>query len=64
MDGDLNVNKMIFMNKDRYNDKNSTHMISSGPWGMIHFWTIFNGTSILARFPVVSLDNFNLKQNN
>ncbi|CAF0745072.1 unnamed protein product [Brachionus calyciflorus] len=52
LDGDLNVNKMIFLNKERYNDKNATHLISSGPWGMIHFWTVFHGAAILARFQV------------
>ena len=53
MDGDLSVNKLLFLNKERYGDKSSAHLISSGPWGMIHFWSVFQGAELLSRFRVV-----------
>lgn len=54
MDGDLSVNKLIFLNKERFTNKNAAHLISSGPWGMIHFWNVFSGPEIIVRFSVVS----------
>ena len=41
MDGDLSVNKLIFLSRDSLSQKTGAHLISSGPWGMIHFWNIF-----------------------
>ena len=46
----------MFLGKDRYADKTSAHLIASGPRGMIHFWTVFQGSEILAVFSVV-IDN-------
>ena len=53
MDGDLSVNKIIFLSLESLSNKNSAHLISSGPWGMIHFWNIF-GNELYARFKIVS----------
>ncbi len=54
MDGDLSVNKVIFMKRETFQDKNSSHLISSGPWGMVHFWNVFNGPKVVGQFPIVS----------
>jgi hypothetical protein len=54
VDGDLSVNKLIFLSKERYSDKSSAHLIASGPRGMIHFWSVFQGSDLLGLFAVVS----------
>jgi hypothetical protein len=54
VDGDLSVNKLLFLNRERLLNKTSAHLISSGPWGMIHFWTIFSGSGMIAKFPIVN----------
>jgi len=63
VDGDLSVNKLLFVGKERFAEKSCAHLISSGPWGMVHFWNVFHGSEIVARFPVVSLKMFILKEN-
>ena len=55
MDGDLSVNKVIFLNKETYVQKSSAQLISSGPWGRVHFWNVFHTQEIYAQFSVVSL---------
>ena len=54
VDGDLSVNKLIFLSRDSLSQKTGAHLISSGPWGMIHFWNIFYN-EMYARFRIVSL---------
>lgn len=54
MDGDLSVNRLVFLGKERFTNKNSAHLVSSGPWGMIHFWNVFHGPEIFAQFSFVS----------
>lgn len=54
VDGDLSVNKIIFLNKETFFEKYSSHLISSGPWGRVHFWNVFHGQIINAQFEVVS----------
>lgn len=57
LDGDLSVNKIIFMNKESFLEKNSAHLISSGPWGRVHFWNVFHTQSVLAQFSVNTKPN-------
>jgi WD40 repeat protein len=54
LDGDLSVNKIIFLNRENYMQKNCAHLIASGPYGMVHFWSVFSGVELYARFKVVS----------
>jgi hypothetical protein len=55
VDGDLSVNKLVFLSRDFLMHKSSAHLVASGPYGMIHFWSVFNGNQLFARFKVVSL---------
>jgi hypothetical protein len=54
-DNELSVNHMIFLKKENFLSKQAAHLVSTGPWGMIHFWSIFGQTEIRARFfpPVI-----------
>jgi len=53
VDGDLLISKVIFLNKESYSEKGA-HLISSGPWGRVHFWNVFHNQNIYAEFTVVS----------
>jgi hypothetical protein len=54
VDGDLSVNKLMFLSREYLMHKSSAHLVSSGPYGMIHFWSVFNGNQLYARFKIVS----------
>ncbi len=57
MDGDLSVNKLKFLSREYLVNKSSAHLVASGPYGMIHFWSVFNGNELYGRFKVVSIQN-------
>ncbi|XP_074650451.1 cilia- and flagella-associated protein 337-like [Tubulanus polymorphus] len=50
LDGDLSVNKLLFLKSRSYN-KDAGSLISSGPRGHIHFWGVYNGGKLMAQFP-------------
>lgn len=49
MDGDLSINKLVFMSTRAYK-KDSASLISSGPRAHIHFWNVFQGGQLMAQF--------------
>ncbi|KAI3389231.1 hypothetical protein SNEBB_007780 [Seison nebaliae] len=49
LDTDYGVNKILFINAYIHN-KDLPNLISNGPHGQIHFWTIFNGGQLLSKF--------------
>jgi len=53
VDGDGTVNQTVFMKTRAYN-KDAASLISSGPRGYIHFWNVFQGGHLLAKFKGVS----------
>lgn len=53
MDGDSTVNQVVFMKTRAYN-KDAASLIASGPRGSIHFWNVFSGGRLLAKFKGVS----------
>ena len=53
VDGDLSVNKLVFMNTRAYK-KDAASLIASGPRGHIHFWNVFQGGKLMSQFLVVS----------
>ena len=40
VDGDLSINKLLFM-KTRTTKKEAASLVASGPRGCIHFWNVF-----------------------
>ena len=59
VDGDLSISKMIFLNKENFQEKASAHLITSGPWGRVHFWNVFHTQTVQAQFSVVSMTRIN-----
>ena len=53
MDGDGTVNQVVFMKTRAYN-KDAASLIASGPRGCIHFWNVFQGGQLLAKFKGVN----------
>lgn len=53
VDGDLGIDKLIFLHTRAYK-KDAGTLVASGPRGHIHFWNVFQGGSLLAQFPGVS----------
>ena len=53
VDGDLSINKLVFLKTRAYN-KDAASLVTSGPRCHIHFWNVFQGGSLLAQFPGVS----------
>ncbi|XP_067949364.1 cilia- and flagella-associated protein 337-like [Watersipora subatra] len=49
LNGDGTVNQVIFMKTRAYN-KDAASLIASGPSGSIHFWNVFQGGHLLAKF--------------
>jgi hypothetical protein len=52
------INDMIFLKKSLYTNKNSAHLIASGPAQMIHFWSVFGNNEIKAKFYLVNSIKF------
>lgn len=52
VDGDLSINKLLFIQSRAYN-KDSASLIASGPRAHIHFWNVFQGGTLMAQFPGV-----------
>jgi hypothetical protein len=52
VDGDLSINKLVFMQSRAYK-KDAATLISSGPRAHIHFWNVFQGGQLMAQFPGV-----------
>ncbi|XP_060601618.1 WD repeat-containing protein on Y chromosome-like isoform X3 [Ruditapes philippinarum] len=50
LDGDLSINKLVFMQSRAYK-KDAATLISSGPRAHIHFWNVFQGGQLMAQFP-------------
>ncbi|XP_062577533.1 uncharacterized protein LOC134239370 [Saccostrea cucullata] len=50
LDGDLSINKLLFIQSRAYN-KDSASLIASGPRAHIHFWNVFQGGTLMAQFP-------------
>lgn len=48
----MSVNKLLFFGKERFAYRTS-HLVSSGPSGHIHFWSVFQTQGLMARFKVV-----------
>ncbi|KAK3099235.1 hypothetical protein FSP39_001323 [Pinctada imbricata] len=49
LDGDLSINKLLFIPVRAYN-KDAATLIASGPRGHIHMWNVFQGGSLKAQF--------------
>ncbi|OAF64785.1 hypothetical protein A3Q56_07509 [Intoshia linei] len=50
LDGDWDIDSMVFFQNGDVNTQ--SHLISSGPKAHIHFWNIYNGGSLVAKFPI------------
>ncbi|CAG5124099.1 unnamed protein product, partial [Candidula unifasciata] len=50
LDGDLGIDKLIFLNTRAY-QKDAGTLVASGPRGYIHFWNVFQGGCLLTQFP-------------
>ena len=57
VDGDLSINKALFLKTRAYN-KEAASLVSSGPWGYIHFWNVFHGGRLMSRFCGVRIKYF------
>lgn len=55
VDGDLSVNKLVFMPTRAYK-KDAASLIASGPRGHIHFWNVYQGGKLMSQFLAVSID--------
>ncbi|KAL4229841.1 hypothetical protein ACF0H5_010233 [Mactra antiquata] len=50
LDGDLSINKLVFM-QTRAFKKDAATLVSSGPRAHIHFWNVFQGGQLMSQFP-------------
>ncbi|XP_053398693.1 WD repeat-containing protein 49-like isoform X5 [Mercenaria mercenaria] len=50
LDGDLSINKLVFLQSRAYK-KDAATLISSGPRAHIHFWNVFQGGKLMAQYP-------------
>ena len=57
MDGDLSVNKVIFLRTRTY-AKEGASLVAGGPRGHIHMWNVYHGGSMMAQFPGVSTGRY------
>ncbi|XP_050415483.1 WD repeat-containing protein on Y chromosome [Patella vulgata] len=49
LDGDLNINTIVFLPTRAY-EKESATLVASGPRANIHFWNVFQGGKLMAQF--------------